>query len=208
MTTIPDNNLKLLKALAQARREFRSLRKDSRGQRNTYASFTAIKECIDKVLDDNGIYWQYLKFAENGQDFVVLELIHLESGERQKTFQTLLNDPNSPISDANQRMGASTTYAMRDLARSLFCLDADDDDLDNYAHEKGSNGKTYNNTRTSSGTSTVRSRTNLSDEQVKELQEKIPNEQLLTRILEFNKVSKLSELTVDQYDKIIKLLDR
>jgi len=119
-------------ALIKARKNFKPLVFDRDGARNGYATYGAIKHSVEDALAHEGMNIHFEPDLVAGARIVRMVIAHAPSGEMIRGAQELIDDPNSPIKDANQRYGSALTYAMRNLARALLGLHAEDGDLDDY----------------------------------------------------------------------------
>lgn len=116
------------KALIKARAEFKPLAKDTQG-RFKYASLTAIKNSINQALEDNGFSYHTETLPSDGKMFMWLFVSHESGHERSSAYP--LNTEFNDRKDPDQQFGSSLSYAMRNLLRTFFCLDADENDPDN-----------------------------------------------------------------------------
>jgi len=121
------------KALIKARSEFGELSKDKKGHFE-YASITAIKKAIEKPLAENGFSYHFE--ISNGESRILHLLVEHIDGERKASGYPLF-DAASDRQNPNQSFGSNLSYGMRNLLRTFFCLDADDNDADNYDPDTG-----------------------------------------------------------------------
>lgn len=173
---------KLIASLIKARKNFKPLRFDKQGARNKYASFGAISDAVQEALNEQGIEMLVSTYRQEGVNMACLKLKHSETDETQMAEQPLIDDPNSQIKDANQRYGAALTYAMRNLARALLCLHADEDDLDDYGSQPSAK--------------------RITDKQLALLKRIMPGEYEEPLLKKYN-IGNLSELTMDQASMLI-----
>lgn len=174
-------------ALLAAKKNFKKVVFDKQGARNKYATYGAIKDAVEDALADQDIDMIFeTGWLEGCGDYIRLTLVHAPSDTRHSGSQRLFMDDNSPIKDTNQRYGAAVTYGMRNLARTLLGLHAEDGDLDNYDQS----------------TTPASSRT-ITDKQLALLHKIIP-EPKQTVILKHYNIPTLADLTLDQASDIIK----
>lgn len=131
-----ENKNNLAAAIIKARKKFNPLVFDKQGARNPYATLGAIKASVEEALDNEGVDMHFRLYRQGELDMIEMVMTHAPSGERREGYSVLIDDPASPIKDANQRRSASQTYAMRNLARALLNLHADTEDLDEHTEER------------------------------------------------------------------------
>lgn len=121
----------IITALISARRNFKNVSFDRKGQRNKYATLKAILSAVDEALMDEGILFSQSEGMLEGKPVLETKLYHI-SGESLSSITQLLSDESSPITNDNQRYGAALSYARRYSAMTILGLYADEDDLDDY----------------------------------------------------------------------------
>lgn len=128
---IMDSRKAYIKAMIKARKEFAPLIKDRSGQYN-YASVTALRNALDDALEKNGISYEFHihESCTDKPDRIELRVEHDEGEQRHSTYPLMVTQ-NSSRQNEHQGYGSAVSYAMRNLLRSFFALDSDDNDPDN-----------------------------------------------------------------------------
>jgi hypothetical protein len=186
------------KALIQARSQFGELSKDKKGHFE-YASITAIKKAIEKPLADNGFSYHFETTVEERP--VLWLVVEHDEGERKMSGYPLFNATNDR-KDPNQQFGSSLSYGMRNLLRTFFCLDADDNDADNYDPETGE-------ARVPQKRYVANANNKASEKQVAFIARLVREKNKdLQAILDYYKVTSLSELNSQQASEVIERLNK
>lgn len=119
----------IMRAMLEMHQEFGVvIRKDSKGNRGTYASLTAVLEQIHAMTSKYGLLLHQAPWFIDGNMILISRLHHLESEKYLECHSVLTPAGNNPSPD--QAYGASTTYHKRYDALSLCGLVAEDDPSD------------------------------------------------------------------------------
>lgn len=125
-------------ALNNARNEIEKINKKSKGFNYSYADLPTVNNEIMKPLFDNQILVQGLRTMEN-PEFLEVRLTFIPTGEFISTYVPLLGifapKESSDKLTLMQRMGATTTYAMRyGICEILWVASEKDDDAASGSH--------------------------------------------------------------------------
>ena len=177
-------------ALIKAKKNFKSVSFDRKGQRNKYATLKSILIAVEDALLHEGILFMQCEGYDPTTTHPTLEtkLVHV-SGESISSIALISNDQNSPITNENQRYGAALSYARRYSAMTLLGLYADEDDLDEYEQKAGSSNKA-------------------SEKQLNYLKQLLKNQQpsIITRIFDKYNVTDLMQLSAKDASEIIEAI--
>lgn len=126
-----DTRKAYIKAFIKARKEFSALIKDKSGQYN-YASVTALRNALDDALGKYGLSYEFHihESSSDKPDRMELLVEHDEGEQRHSTYPLMISQTSSRQNE-HQGYGSAVSYAMRNLLRSFFALDSDDNDPDN-----------------------------------------------------------------------------
>lgn len=113
----------LMKALMQARKEFKPILKDTEAYKYKYANFNSYLEACEEALDKNGlILVQQIVMHE--KECLMVTTLHHESGQWIRTFSPIINSKGDC-----QGFGSSQTYMRRySMECILGCVAEKDDD--------------------------------------------------------------------------------
>jgi len=114
----------LTKALLCAQARIKHAVHDSKNPhfKNNYASLEAVIDTVKSALNENKIIISQPMIREDGQTYVVTQLIH-ESGQWLRSYTPVLLDK-----DTAQGQGSGISYARRYGLESLLCIGSQDDD--------------------------------------------------------------------------------
>lgn len=176
-----ENVEKLYDALSNAQAEFPHINKTRQAHYGPYADASDILTPLWPILKKYGLaVHETTMVHENGFEILEVTLGH-KSGQFV-TAQALLQPKSTKDSD----WGGCVTYRRRYLYRGILGLaipeEPDDNDDNNELLKK------------------------ISSDGLKRLQQL--NENVQNRILEFNKVKNLQDLTMRQYNQIIKMINK
>lgn len=109
----------LVKAMVAAKKEFKPLLADVKGQYGEYASSDAIKEATEEALGNHGLYFKQDPSILDGHVVLHSQLSH-ESGQWMASYM-LLTGTGNPRS-VDQSYGSSITYQRRYVAYGMLGL--------------------------------------------------------------------------------------
>lgn len=139
--------IQLLKAIEEARKNFKELKKDGKNPmfKNNFSTITNIFDSCKSSLEENGINVSFHTYINEvmQKDVLVLTLTHIPSGE-VKTSQLILTDDGKK---GAQAVGSAITYHRRYMLQAMLNLEADgetDDDGTKASHTPRSNVTTLN----------------------------------------------------------------
>jgi hypothetical protein len=118
----------LISSLIQAKKEFGSVKKDSRNPyfKSNYASLDAVLKAVEPALLKNDlILTQKVEFDENFERSYVISLLFHSSGESIDSGKFYLP---AGVETKPQEKGAAISYARRYSVQALLGLSAEDDD--------------------------------------------------------------------------------
>lgn len=116
-------------------------------------------------------------------------LVELETGEQVESVASAREAETRKGQDESQITGASSSYARKYALAGLFCID-NEKDADTNEYTEKTQGKTL-----------------ATDKQIKLLKDKMSKEQI-GKMLEYYKVKKIEELSIDQASETIKGLNK
>lgn len=180
-----ENINELITALVKAKLEFAPIRFDERGARNEYASLGSLLESIKIPLLKNGLDLSQEEMSENDKYYLFTKLTHI-SGQWKGVIAPLIIDPNQKGINLNQQYGAALTYARRYSLSSFLGLYADSIDIDK-ENVSSANLRANGDKHNLVGVSQL--------EYLKKLEPEVQE-----IVLNFNKVSRLEELTMQQFE--------
>jgi hypothetical protein len=126
----------LYEALAKAQAEFKIAEHDKKGQRNTYASPSALLNAVKPALNKYGLAIAQPIVWINNQRMLLTHLSH-SSGQFMEGSVPLQVAKESAIKDDNQAFGATHSYQMRYCLRSFLGISTgDEEDLDDIVPQK------------------------------------------------------------------------
>lgn len=183
----------LATSLCKAQGEFSVARKDKNNPffKSKYADFESVVAASRPALCANGLSVIQSIIFEDGNHYLVTILLH-NSGQWIKS-----KAQHNPLKADIQSLSSYNTYLKRMCYSSLLgivCSDEDDD------------GQIASNPSREYQQPTVRinGSNRISDQQLETINSL--SESTKEKILEFNKITSLIELTVEQYDKIMNML--
>jgi len=109
----------LVAALVQAKKKFKPLKADVRGNYGEYASSDAIKEATEDALLDHGLVFMQHRTIFNGQIMLESKIMHA-SGQWITALVPLLIPEN--VRSIDQAYGSATTYQRRYEAYGMLGL--------------------------------------------------------------------------------------
>lgn len=126
-----DTRKAYIKAFIKARKEFSVPNNDRSGQYK-YASIGELRNAIDKALEKYGLSYEFHihESVTEKPDRIELCVEHEDGEQRHSTYPLIMSQTSSRQNE-HQSYGSAVSYAMRNLLRSFFALDADDNDPDN-----------------------------------------------------------------------------
>lgn len=194
-----DTPRKLIKALNKSTLEFPEISKDNAGQKGAgkynYAKLEDILDVVQPVLARNGVAVNfYKKTSPEGHEILQCVLEHEDTGET-RVSECFLN-PKTPD---EKDWGSNSTYKARYLIAKMLALKlwdpADTDDFEPVS-------KPYTPSFTSKPTYnqvTIQSGEKIDVDTAAELLETLSDAEI-KQICSFNKVAKIEDLTVTQYN--------
>lgn len=182
----------LLKDLINAKKSFKKPRFDKKGARNDYASLESIIDAVTYPLLENNLVIEFKEACDDqGNPFLYTILRHI-SGQWTCSRSLIRLEKDGQIKSINQQYGAALSYAKRYSIASLLGISASNDDIDDYNYDSSTDHSDRDQIVELVGDAEVANLQKFS----KAYQEKI---------LAYNKVSDLSELTMKQYQAIMKV---
>ncbi len=109
----------LVTALVAAKKEFKPLRADVKGNYGEYASSDAIKEATEAALSNNGLVFTQHRSIDNGIVVLVSKIVHI-SGQWMGAYFPLVIPEN--VRSIDQAYGSATTYQRRYEAYGMLGL--------------------------------------------------------------------------------------
>lgn len=109
----------LVKSLVAAKKEFKPLRADVKGNYGEYASSDAIKEATETALSNNGLVFIQHRSVDNGVIVLVSKIVHM-SGQWMAAYFPLVITEN--VRSIDQAYGSATTYQRRYEAYGMLGL--------------------------------------------------------------------------------------
>ncbi len=183
----------LMLALMELHKEFGVvIGKDRKGHKGTYASLPCILESIHKMCSKHGLILTQASRIINQQAALESILRHPKSAQ-WISCQSLLT-PNVEVQSYDQAWGGSSTYHRRYDAMMLLGIFSEDDPTDNDGNFDISK--------------TQKSRYLISEKQLALLSAKINgNEELKSKILSTLKISKLSDVSWKDFNKVLQYVE-
>lgn len=116
--------LNIYKALLKSQSEYPKIEKDAKNLhfKNAYATLPSVLSAVLPVLQTNGVLFTSREIDEGGQPFMLLQLIHVSSGELIENKVKLINAIDM------QKLGSAYTYATRYGLLSMLGISPDLDD--------------------------------------------------------------------------------
>lgn len=116
----------IYQALWEFQSEVRTVEKNAKGYGYKYASLDKIINTIGDSLTKSKLVYRHYQKTINDRDYVVCELVHIESGEKLHTAMPLVTDKAGKMT-AIQQLGSARSYLRRYTLIDILGLVAEED---------------------------------------------------------------------------------